>query len=520
MIQKLKKNSALLGLIATVAVALFTTGMTWIVYIDQRAYARMQTFLFDCGVDAMGTLVAAGLYYGCMRQKGDGTETFRTLNVFVSIGFAVSFMLYYTAGVPEWNGLAFTFVLLSKLIDLLMIYFFYQYMRRTLGFEGKLAEWVEKGIPVLLALECLVILSNIFHPTTFMIDAKGMYHATSTSVLEDIYLLVASVVTTILIIRSKRPHNQKVAGLTFIFLPLVNYVMLAGTFGNASQYGMILVSLIVMYCIIFNEKSNKLAATETELNMATRIQLGALPPFAPEFPDYPNVNLRASMNTAKEVGGDFYDYFPIDDHRICFLIADVSGKGTPAALFMMTAKTMIKDYAMTQDSTSEIFTSVNARLCEDNDEGMFATAWIGILDTRTMTLQYTNAGHNYPVLMRAGQPCEMIRNVHGLFLGGMEFTQYRQAEIQLEPGDRLLLYTDGVVEAHDRNDELDGDDRLKDLVDATRDLPGEQVLERVLHDVGDFATGVPQFDDITMVVLTIKATPHNTPAASSGKTAP
>jgi sigma-B regulation protein RsbU (phosphoserine phosphatase) len=121
-----------------------------------------------------------------------------------------------------------------------------------------------------------------------------------------------------------------------------------------------------------------------------------------------------------------------------------------------------------------------------------------------MTLQYTNAGHNYPVFMRAGQPCEMIRNVHGLFLGGMEFTRYRQAEIQLEPGDRLLLYTDGVVEAHDRNDELYGDDRLKGMVDATRDLPGEQVLERVLNDVGNFATGVPQFDDITMVVLTIQ----------------
>ena len=243
---------------------------------------------------------------------------------------------------------------------------------------------------------------------------------------------------------------------------------------------------------------------ENEQKLASRIQSDALPDVAPEFPDHPNVNLRASMNTAKNVGGDFYDYFPIDDNRICFLIADVSGKGTPAALFMMTAKTMIKDYALTRDNTSEIFTKVNARLCENNEAEMFATAWIGILDTRTMTLQFTNAGHNYPMIQRKGQPCEEIQKVHGLVLAGIEFTRYKQSELQLEPGDRLLLFTDGVVEAHDQKNDLYGNERLQKVLDDTRDLPGEQVLKRILDDVSEFATGVPQFDDITMVILTIK----------------
>ena len=499
-----EKHSVRIGLIFTVAAGAFTVAMTYVAYIDQRAYARMQTFLFDCGVDTIAALIAAGLYYGCMKQEGEGTKEFRTLNVSVSAGFVTNFLLYFTVGVPAWNAFTFTFAMLSKLIDLLMIYCFYQYVRRTLDFEGKLAGWAEKGLPILLGLECLVILSNLFYPTTFWIDETGSYQASGASIIEDIYLIVASVLTTILIIRSKRPHNQKVAALTFICLPLINYAMSGGTFGNASQYGMILVSLIIMYCIIFNEKSSKLAATQTELNMATRIQIDALPPVAPEFPDHPNVELRASMNTAKEVGGDFFDYFAIDDDRICFLIADVSGKGTPAALFMMTSKTMIKDYGLTQGSTSEIFTAVNARLCENNEAGMFATAWIGILDTRTMTLQYTNAGHNYPMLQRKGQPSEEIRKNHGLFLGGLEFTRYKQAEIRLEPGDRLLLYTDGVVEAHDRKNELYGEDRLKEVLDSTRDCPGEEVLQRVFDDVCVFADGVPQFDDITMVVLTIK----------------
>ena len=184
--------------------------------------------------------------------------------------------------------------------------------------------------------------------------------------------------------------------------------------------------------------------------------------------------------------------------------SDVSGKGTPAALFMMTAKTMIKDYTLTLGNTSEVFTVVNDRLSENNDACMFATAWIGILDTRTMTLQYTNAGHNYPIIKRKGQPCEEIREKHGLFLGSMEPVQYGHGEIRLAPGDRLLLYTDGVVEAHDRNEQLYGEDRLLRLVNDTVDLPGEQVLERILADVNLYATGVPQFDDITMVVLTMR----------------
>ena len=506
MMKKLNEKKALFGLVFTATVALLALALTGVAYIVPDVYSRMknQEYFFDCGVDAIGALVSAGLYYGCMRQKGEGTDAFRILNACVSAGFAVNFLLYFTMGIPGRAVFPFIFAMLSKLIDLLMIYYFYQYVRRTLGFEGKLALWADKGFPILIAGEALVLLVNIFYPLTFSFDAQGFYQSADLSILEDVCLIVTSVITVILILRCKRPVNQKIAGLTFIILPLINYIMVGGTFGNASQYGMILVSLIIMYCIIFNEKSNKLAATETELNMATRIQLDALPTTAPEFPGHPEVNLRASMHTAKEVGGDFFDYFAIDENRICFLIADVSGKGTPAALFMMTSKTMIKDYALTQGSTSEIFTAVNARLCENNEAGMFATSWIGILDTRTMTLQYTNAGHNYPMLQRKGQPCEEIKVKHGLFLGGMEFTRYRQDEIRLAPGDRLLLFTDGVVEAHDKGKNLYGNERLQQVFDGARNCPGEEVLDRVFEDVNVFATGVPQFDDITMVILTIQ----------------
>ena len=312
--------------------------------------------------------------------------------------------------------------------------------------------------------------------------------------------------------RKRKPIDGEVTVSMIVFgvmTPVLYYLEVALVGMDYSTMSLPVV-LALLY-LITNESTREalktqahVEAVESDLRIASMIQNDALPGFAPEFADHLELSLRGSMNTAKEVGGDFFDYFPVDDNRICFLIADVSGKGTPAALFMMTAKTMIKDYTLTLKDTSEVFTVVNDRLSENNDACMFATAWIGILDTRTMTLQYTNAGHNYPILKRKDQPCEELRDNHGLFLGGMEPTQYGHGEIRLAPGDRLLLYTDGVVEAQDREEKLYGEDRLRRLVDDTVDLPGEQMLERILSDVNLYATGVPQFDDITMVVLTIR----------------
>ena len=376
------------------------------------------------------------------------------------------------------------------------------------------------GIPSLI-----IVLLSVTTPWAHLLFRVGEDGFLQTMILFDVFFQVTAyfyafsplviAIYFLTVGKKKRPADGEIPASIFVFgamAPIIYWVQLLLLGEGADIYveTSFPFSLALVYLVTNVSTDTALKAranletVETDLRIASKIQADALPSVAPEFEDFPGLILRGSMNTAKEVGGDFYDYFPIDENRICFLIADVSGKGTPAALFMMTAKTMIKDYALTKDTTSEIFTAVNARLCENNDEGMFATAWIGILDNRTMTLQYTNAGHNYPVLQRKGQPCELIKKVHGLFLGGMEFTRYKQGEIMLEPGDRLLLYTDGVTEAHDRENSLYGTDRLEKILENTKDAPGEKVLESILEDINIFADGVPQFDDITMVVLTIK----------------
>ncbi|MBQ7646895.1 MAG: SpoIIE family protein phosphatase, partial [Clostridia bacterium] len=348
MIKKFK-DIKIYGLIFTIAAAVAVIGFSTPFFTEER----LMPYLYNSGIDSLGALVCAALFYGCMRQKGSGVEFFRALIVLVCSCFAINEMIFYTCRAPELRTLCFAFCLLSKLIDLAMIFLFYLYVRKTLGFEGGLAKFAEKLIPVLLVAQTIVMLANIITPVTFYIDVSGVYQETSVVLIEEVFLALTSLLTAVLIFMSHNPFNQKAAALTFIFLPIVQFVINGGAFGEASQYSMVLMSLIIMYCVIFNAKSSKLAATETELNMATEIQTSMLPSIFPAFPERPEFDLHASMDPAKEVGGDFYDFFMIDDDHLAMVIADVSGKGVPAALFMMSSKILLNDHAIIGGSPAE-----------------------------------------------------------------------------------------------------------------------------------------------------------------------
>lgn len=238
-----------------------------------------------------------------------------------------------------------------------------------------------------------------------------------------------------------------------------------------------------------------------ELSVAFRIQSDILPAVFPAFPDRKDFDIYASMAPAREVGGDFYDFFLIDESRLGLVIADVSGKGVPAALFMMIARTLIRNHVQSGEEPADALTAVNEQLCENNKENMFVTAWLGVLDLSSGQLKFANAGHNPPLFKHGDGEYEYMRVRAGLVLAGMEGIRYRQSSVQLSRGDRIFLYTDGVTEAESQNHIFYGEERLCDVLRGLTESAPEETVAAVDADVRRFAEGAEQVDDITMMCL-------------------
>ena len=239
----------------------------------------------------------------------------------------------------------------------------------------------------------------------------------------------------------------------------------------------------------------------SELNVAKRIQLGILPREFPPFPDRREFDIYATMDPAKEVGGDFYDFYLLDEDHLAMIMADVSGKGIPAALFMGLTKTLIKNRSIMGSnlSTSSILHDVNNQICESNDAEMFVTIWFCILEISTGKLTVTNAGHEHPVLKHEGGDYKLKTYKHSPAIATFPGIQFEEHEYQLEPGDCLFVYTDGVPEATNAEDKLFGTDRLIKALNREPDASAEKLLANVKKDIDEFVGDAPQFDDITMM---------------------
>ena len=239
----------------------------------------------------------------------------------------------------------------------------------------------------------------------------------------------------------------------------------------------------------------------TELALAQKIQADMLPNIFPPFPERKDLDIYAYMKPAKEVGGDFYDFFLVDEDHLALVMADVSGKGIPAALFMMMSKILLNTNTMLSASPREVLEKVNEQICRNNEEEMFVTVWLSILTISTGRIVAANAGHEYPILRKAGGEFEVFKDRHSFVVGGMKGTRYREYEMTLEKGGTLFLYTDGVAEATNDKDELFGTERMLSALNSDPDADAYHVLVNMNNAVGDFVGEAPQFDDLTMLAI-------------------
>ena len=249
------------------------------------------------------------------------------------------------------------------------------------------------------------------------------------------------------------------------------------------------------------------ARIDAELEFARTIQYSSLPSVFPPFPSRRDFDIWAGMYTAKEVGGDFYDFYLLNEETLAFLVADVSGKGIPAAMFMMSAKSVLKSLAESGMPIEEVFIQANEKLCEGNDTGMFLTAWMGFLNTTTGHLRFVNAGHNPPVIRRNNEDFTYLKSRSGLPLAGMEGVRYRPHELQLAPGDTIFLYTDGVTESSNIQEAFYGEGRLLDVLNENACSGAESLCAAVKTDLDVFVGDAEQFDDITLLSVTFHGKP-------------
>ncbi len=343
--------------------------------------------------------------------------------------------------------------------------------------------------------QLLVLMREMY--TVYSVRDSQIYESTLSDILlfTVLYLLVAMLVDR-LVVRNLHRVNESLRKITGGDLKELVWVHSSQEFTELSDD----INTTVLSLRKYIDAAEQ--HMRDELKLAADIQDAALPKNF-QLPTE-RVELYALMTPAKTVGGDFYDFFYVGRDQLCLVIADVSGKGVPAAMFMMRAKTSIKNYARSGIGLTEMMKKVNQTLCDGNNAEMFVTVWLGILDLTTGKMQCSNAGHEYPVLMRAGGQYELIKDKHGLALAAMEEAPIREYEMELHPGDRLFVYTDGVPEAINEKFEAYGTERLVNRLNRLKNADEKWTLEDVLQDIRNFAGKAEQFDDITMLGLTFR----------------
>ena len=479
-----------------------------IVVLVLRGFDDMQTqWMFSIGADIFCMAICTMLCFSATlntKESNADTRAFVSLLTANAIALFLDELCWIVQGIPNLRVVNLITNVLFYMTGAILIYMFWEYIRRALKLTDRpmvMADWFVTGMLIPSLLLCLI---NLFYPLFFTVDENGVYSRTGQWDVSQIYLSITLTVVIIAILFAKASKKDRFVAISFIAIPMVNQIFTISVFGLSTQYAAMTVSIVLIYGVLFADREKTLASTEMELGVATKIQANMLPNNFPYLPERTEFDLYASMSPAKDVGGDFYDFFMVDDTHLAMVIADVSGKGIPAALFMMASKILVKNTVMSGKSPGEALASVNNQVCSNNQEEMFVTVWLGILNLDDGTLVTANAGHEYPIIKKPDGDFEVRKTKHSFVIGGMSGIKYKETTTTLEPGTKLFVYTDGVPEAENVDEEQYGLDRFISVLNKNKDAEPQKLLEAVTEDVGIYAEGQPQFDDLTMLCIQYK----------------
>ncbi len=360
----------------------------------------------------------------------------------------------------------------------------------------------------LLAIHSVMLIISQFTDIYYYYDSSNVYHRSKLYIVSNITPIIMMVQDIYLLIRYRKKLERHVAKAYWIYMiaPLVAIVLQA--IYSEVQFVIFATvgAAVYMFAVITRDLTVKYAKQQidasridAELSMATRIQSDMLPSIFPAFPERREFDIYASMDPAKEVGGDFYDFFLVDDDHLCMVMADVSGKGVPAALFMMASKIIIANNAMAGKSPAQILTDTNDAVCSNNREEMFVTVWLGILEISSGKLVAANAGHEYPAVKQPDGEFVCLKDKHGFVIGGMSGYKYKEYELALKKGSKLFLYTDGVPEATDADGKMFGTENMLSVLNKDDNASSEQIVQSMRESVDAFVGSAEQFDDLTML---------------------
>ena len=348
------------------------------------------------------------------------------------------------------------------------------------------------------------IIFNVFFGYYYSIDGNGHYVRGPLFFLISLYLLMTICFTTILILNNRKrlKISQMISFYPYFAGPMIFSLFLMRLNVDISiSFGIAMFNMLIIYCTFNIEEYRARVLAEKDIKLAASIQQSVLPRKFPPFPERKEFALHAAMYPAKTVGGDFYDFFLIDDDHLCMIIGDVSGKGVPASLFMMSSRTILHGRAGGGSAPEIIMRDSNEEIVNSNPETLFVTVWIGILEISIGILRTSNAGHEYPALRHEGGKFDLFNDEHGVPVGLMDGVDFPSEEIQMAPGDCIFVYTDGVPEATNGEDIQFGNNRMLEALNTDPDASPEQCLDHIKSAVDAFVKQAEQFDDLTMLCL-------------------